>query len=229
MTRWVVAAVKDELNLLIEAFQAAPRKKLGSRPTYWAKTSRGPLILSVLGIGVVSAAMRLGRLAAFGRPDEVIMVGSAGALPKSNLRTGDVVAAEVEIMAELGLTCGLGLADAAALGLDGVEQELALDRDLTQRIIDAGGRTANIHPGRMLTVMGVTANHNQARARSRRFRALAENMEGYALAWAGWRWQVPVAEFRGVGNRAGNRNKETWNLELAAENAQRVVLNYLES
>jgi nucleoside phosphorylase len=52
-------------------------------------------------------------------------------------------------------------------------------------------------------------------------------MEGFALALAGDRFRIKVGEIRGVSNVAGIRDKTTWDLDLANQQAQAAVLTYL--
>ena len=81
--------------------------------------------------------------------------------------------------------------------------------------------------GRMLTVVGASADGNQARERARQFQAVAENMEGYALALAGHRFGCRTAEIRGISNGAGDRDKSRWDFEKAIVPPQKVLLEYL--
>jgi futalosine hydrolase len=83
--------------------------------------------------------------------------------------------------------------------------------------------------GRILTVAGVSANEDHAGARALVFNAVAENMEGYALALAGNRFGIPTAEIRGISNRAGDRDKSHWDFKKALVPSQKVILEYLRS
>jgi len=225
---WVVAALEQELGLLVAQLDAKVEHPPGSYPHYVGAVGPSLVRLVALGVGVVSAALNLGRLAALGLPEAAIMVGSAGALPGSGCGMGDLVAADEEILAELGLLVGPGQGDVREMGLAGLVQKVALDPSLVGEVTAAAESAARVRRGNLLTVVGVSAQPEQAEARARRFQALAENMEGYALALAGRCFGFRTAEIRGISNRAGDRDKSRWDLSTAQERAQLAVLKYLK-
>jgi futalosine hydrolase len=224
---WVVAALEQELVLLVAELDARLETPRGNYPHHVAAAGPGLVRLVALGVGVVSAALTLGRLAALGLPEAAVMVGSAGALPGSGCGMGDLVAADEEVLAELGVLVGPGLGDAGEMTLAGL-QRVALDRSLVDEVTAAVEPAVGVRRGSLLTVVGVSADPEQAEARARRFRALAENMEGYALALAGRCFGFRTAEIRGISNRAGDRDKSRWDLTTAQERAQLAVLKYLK-
>ena len=225
---WVVAALEQELALLLAELDAKAEHPPGRYPHYVGAVGPSLVRLVALGVGVVSAALNLGRLAALGLPEAAIMVGSAGALPGSGCGMGDLVAADEEILAELGLLVGPGQGDVGEMGLAGLVQKVALDPSLVDEVTAAAESAARVRRGNLLTVVGVSAQPEQAEARARRFQALAENMEGYALALAGRCFGFRTAEIRGISNRAGDRDKSRWDLSTAQERAQLAVLKYLK-
>jgi futalosine hydrolase len=225
---WVVAALEQELGLLVAALDARDETPWDHSPHHVAAVGADLVRLVALGAGVVSAALTLGRLAALGLPEAAIMVGSAGALPGSGCGMGDLVAADEEILAELGVLAGPGQGDAGQMSLAGLVQRVALDRSLVDEVMAAVELAARMRRGSLLTVVGVSAEPEQAEARARRFQALAENMEGYALALAGRCFGFRTAEIRGISNRAGDRDKSRWDLNAAQERAQLAVLEYLK-
>ncbi len=228
MSVWVVAALEDEIALLLTGVGATLQGRLGGCLHHVGSLGQRQVRLAALGVGVTSAALSLGRLIAFGLPQGAIMVGSAGALPGSGLGVGDVVAAEKEILAELGVLVGVGQGEAEQMGVPDLAQALDLDRSLTSEVIAGAASLGPVRRGSLLTVVGVSARPEQAEGRARRFRALAENMEGYALALAGRRFGFPTAEIRGISNHAGDRDKSRWDLRTAQERPQMVVLEYLK-
>jgi futalosine hydrolase len=227
MAACIVAALDGELVQIREELNARSVACAGRSPYYIGSLSQNPIYLVTIGVGVVSAAMSLGRFLAENEIDRVIMTGSAGALPHSGLNVGDVVVAASETLAELGVCVGEGLADANSLNLPELSQTILLDEDLGKSITESADRLCRVSHGAFLSVAGVSSHRGQALARADRFGALVENMEGYALALAGMTFGISVAEVRGVSNFAGSRDKSTWNLNLANTRAQSVVLNYL--
>ncbi|MBW2284450.1 MAG: futalosine hydrolase [Deltaproteobacteria bacterium] len=228
MTIWITAALKAELNLLKDRLNARRQGHAAGYSYYMGKMGSQPVRLGVVGIGPASAALALGVFFTLERPGMALMVGSAGALPESGLAVGDLVTAETEILAELGAIREAGIGDAARLKLTDTPQEIALDPSAVRNLTEAAAAVAPVHCGRVLTVMGIPAGPEQAAARTRHFRAVAENMEGYALALAGRRFGIPVAEVRGISNAAGDRDKSRWDFRTAQDRAQKAVLEFLK-
>ncbi len=227
MALLIVAAVENELRLLKTQLDARPSGQAVGHPYDIAHAGRTSVCLSEIGVGLTSAALALGALVATISPSEVIMVGSAGSLPGSGLQTGHLAVASSEMLSEFGVCSEMGVGSVEALGLTGVSQEMSLDQELAGHLTEAALENASVGVGRFLTVVGVSADIRLAETRANRFAALVENMEGFALALAGERFRIKVGEVRGVSNLAGIRDKTTWDLDLANQQAQAAVLTYL--
>ncbi|MGV8074901.1 MAG: hypothetical protein AB2L11_10150 [Syntrophobacteraceae bacterium] len=81
--------------------------------------------------------------------------------------------------------------------------------------------------GPSLTVGMASGDAEAAYLRFQRYGALAENMEGSAIAQACFRFNVPMIECRGISNIAGDRFKENWQLRKAMEHCHGIVLRWL--
>ncbi len=227
METCIVAALDTELSRIKEELNARFDRTLAGTPCCIGSLGQQPIYLAIVGPGIVSAAVALGSLLAQITVDQVIMTGSAGAFPRSGLEVGDVAVASSETLAELGVCAGEGLGDSHSLNLFGLNQTISLAHDLGTSIVETADEKCRIRHGAFLSVAGVSNNHAHAVSRADRFGALVENMEGYALALAGMRFGIKVAEVRGVSNLAGVRDKSAWNLDLANARAQSVLLNFL--
>ncbi len=227
MALLIVAAVENELRLLKTQLDARPSGHAAGHPYDVAKAGSTSVCLSEIGVGLTSAALALGALIATISPSEIIMVGSAGSLPGSGLQAGQLAVASSEVLSEFGVCSETGVGSVEALGITGVSQELSLDQELARHLEEAARENVSVGVGRFLTVVGVSADLRLAEARANRFAALVENMEGFALALAGDRFRIKVGEIRGVSNLAGIRDKTTWDLDLANQQAQAAVLTYL--
>jgi futalosine hydrolase len=223
----IVAAMKQELDLLIEACNAQNSGHVAAYKYYFGKTGNHVVRIGITGIGIASASMALGAFCAVDPPEAAIMVGSAGMFPGLGLSLGDLIVARTEILSELGVVSGPGTGDASLLKLTGTEQEISLDGGLCEKATEAARQTGRAFCGRSLTVTGASANREHALLRVNRFGALAENMEGYALALAGRRFGIPTVEIRGISNEAGDRNRANWNFETAMALPQKAVLEFI--
>jgi futalosine hydrolase len=83
--------------------------------------------------------------------------------------------------------------------------------------------------GPSLTVSLASGDRKTARKRYERFGAMAENMEGSAVAQTCFRYEVPFVECRGMSNMAGDRDKRHWKLDLAVARCSSVVRCWLEN
>lgn len=227
MTTWILAALDSELAVLKAELRALPYRTVPGCSCYCGRVGKTRVYLATVGTGVVSAALGLAGFASSIGVNRAIMIGSAGALPGSGLDVGDLAVASSEVLSELGVCVGSGIGDGKSLALPGLIQEIPLDPDLAERLRDSASQDASPSLGSFLSVVGVSANVDQAEERALRFHALVENMEGYALALAGQRFNIPVGEVRGVSNMAGIRDKSNWDLTLANERAQAAVLTFL--
>jgi futalosine hydrolase len=228
MNLWVVASMEEELALLLEKTSARLKGSVGGFPWFAGTIGDHAVSLGVTGVGVAAACMTLGAFCGMAQPDSMVMVGSAGLLPDSELAVGDMVVAETEILSELGVVSGPGISYAHSMKLPGLMQEIPLDKSFSSLLLGCAMDIGKAIYGRTLTVAGVSANEGHARTRAGTFNAVAENMEGYALALAGKRFGIPTAEIRGISNRAGDRDKSHWDFQNAIVPPQKVILEHLK-
>lgn len=81
--------------------------------------------------------------------------------------------------------------------------------------------------GSSLTVGMASGNAATAAQRFSRYGAVAENMEGSAVAQACWRFAVPMVECRGISNTAGDRCKSNWQITRAMGHCHGIVMDWL--
>ena len=225
MELWIISATHEEIDYLKVELGAILDITLGPCTIY--KTHTSNLCLAVTGIGLCSCSTSLGIICSLFNPSQVIMVGICGSYPQSGINIGDLVVPREQILSEAGVCIGTGVGDASVLGLEGFDQALDFDFKLSSELFDLATKVSKTSSGKMLTVMGVSAHSEHVEARQNKFSPVAEDMEGFALAFAGRAFGLPVAQIRGVSNVAGDRNKANWNMELAAKNVQLVILEYI--
>ena len=121
MALLIVAALENELRLLKTQLDARPSGQALAHPYDVGHSGRTTVYLSEIGVGLASAALALGALAATISPSEIIMVGSAGSLPGSGLEAGQLAVASSEVLSEFGVCSEAGVGSAEALGISGRE------------------------------------------------------------------------------------------------------------
>jgi futalosine hydrolase len=175
----------------------------------------------ITGIGKANAAAALARALDPERHAAVISVGVAGALPGSNLQLGAAVAATACLYADEGLQTPAGFQDCAAMGFPlgpwpgpSIPVDAALLAQLRE-VADAAGPIATVS-----TCSGTDALAEQVR---RRTGAVAESMEGAAIAHVAARLGVPAGELRIISNTCGDRPAQRWDLPGALARLQAII------
>jgi len=211
MTRLlIVTAVAAERDAVLGALPGRPADgTLAGQPVLRAASPAGLVDVVAGGVGPVAAALSAAALLAAARYDLVLAAGLAGGFPPAEV--GGLVVADRVTFADLGaeLADG-GFAALSELGLG--EVSLAADPALARLL---AGRTGGV-AGTVLTVSTVTGS----RARAERFRqahpdAVAEAMEGAAVAVAARQAGVRFGELRAVSNPVGPRDRASWRLTEA--------------
>ncbi|HWR03880.1 MAG TPA: futalosine hydrolase [Humidesulfovibrio sp.] len=189
------------------------------------------MLALVTGVGVVNAALALGRALEQARAegtradgtgaDGVVCLGVAGSFDLEAHPLCCARLVERETWPEYGLLfSGQCAADARALGFSLNGAKAAAPGAIFERLEWDGpgvARRMGLAPAGLfcahsLTVSGVSADPERAKALHERFDAGLENMEGFAMAYAAERVGLPFAELRTVSNPVGARPPAGWDL-----------------
>lgn len=175
------------------------------------------------------------------KPSLVLQFGIAGAFPQSGIRVGDVVVATEEVYGDTGASAPGGWLSTESFHIPLVtvagrpgwnrfilDQALAAQavRMLTQeRLSVSGGCDSGfeVKAGRCITMSCVTGTQQEADELWRRWKPLAESMEGAAAAHVCSLYQVPFLEVRAISNLVGDRERESWDVGGAAARAARAA------
>ncbi len=179
------------------------------------------------GFGPVAAAARSAALIAAHQPAHVLLVGIAGSYSQ------DVLPVETACTFNSVRMDGVGAGEAdeqlgpAELGLPqwpGPRPAEVVDTLNLPRASSPGGPAG----AQLLTVCSCAANEAQAARRRQRFpTAIAEDMEGFAVALSAYLAGIPAGIVRGVSNLAGDRNVGGWRIEGALAAAYRSALDWI--
>ncbi len=169
-------------------------------------------IAAATGVGVPVALPRMIRWIDRFRPARILHVGIAGAYPRAGLALGDVVVADSEVFADLGME----LPDREAFRPLGEFPFSDPDfRDPIPLWIPEWAR--GLSRARGATVNQCAGTDPTGTLRRRLFAAGFETMEGAAVALAARDAGVPVCEIRTISNFAARRDMRSENVLAALE------------
>ena len=190
------------------------------------------VIYTISGMGKANAAHKATVLLERFSPRVVILFGVGGAYPSSGLGIGDVAIAEKEVYGDEGVVTPDGFRGTDFIGIPLLKiggkryfNEFPLS---PPRLPLVSRRNFEMRSGTFVTVSTCTGTRNKAEALEKMFGAVCENMEGAAVAQVCTMYGIPLIEMRGISNIVEDRDKRKWNLKLASEHCQKVVMELLE-
>jgi futalosine hydrolase len=195
----------------------------------------GAVRLELCGFGLVAAAARTAHLLAANRPTSVLLVGIAGRLD-DRLSIGSAYRFDEVACHGVGVGSGAGFLPAGQLGWRQWPGEPEAKDYSGDRAGAASGDVIACSPspgpgsaGLLLSVCAASATADDLHQRLRLFPdAVAEDMEGFAVALACRLQGVPLRIVRGISNTAGDRAKEHWQIPAAIAAAADLTLRILE-
>lgn len=197
------------------------------------------VLVSLCGFGPVAAAARTAAWIERLQPARVLLVGIAGTFDPERLPVGNAIEFDATAIEGIGAGEGAGLAGPAALGFPqwpgGEDRDASPIHDrivLSERreLVDPRALRDPSKSALLLTTCAASASPDQARLRRERFpEALAEDMEGFAVAFACALAGVPCSIVRGVSNVVGDRDPSHWRIPSALGAARLCALDVLRS
>ncbi len=255
----ILGAVRQEIDALTRLLETCHMRTSRGQTSWFGKYSNLSVLLGTTGLGKVNAAITAACLLERYAVGQVWQIGCAGAYPEGPLRIGDVLITEKALCGDEGVMTKGGVLSGAQIGIpillhhgEEVFDHVPLQWNEALRSIiqktppglyrqTRGPALAAAHPcdvedssfhlvhGPSLTVGMVSGDPEVACERFQRYGAYAENMEGSAVAHACWRFQLPMAECRGISNWAGIRAKDTWRLEKSIAHCHGIIINWLDA
>lgn len=193
---------------------------------YTSESHRLKITFHQGGVGLLSHAVSLTRLAFEEKPDLVIQMGIAGCFD-SKMSLGKVLAVREEILGDMGV------------------QEDGKWKDIFDLKLEKSGyppyekrRLPNHHIERYnllklpevcaVTVNEVTTNKERIQQLIKKYDPAIETMEGAALHFVCREMNIPFLQIRAISNYIGERNKENWKIKEAIDNLNQTILKYVD-
>jgi futalosine hydrolase len=185
--------------------------------------SAGPFDLVASGVGKTNAAAATARHLDPARYAAALSLGIAGALPGSPSQLGQVVLATASAYADEGLLTDDGFRDLAQMGFPPGGSAfpacaVPANSDLARLLAPLAD-----HQGVIATVSTCSGTNALARAVVDRTSAIAEAMEGAAVAHVAARLGIASAELRVISNTTGDRATQRWDLPASLDRLRRLA------
>ena len=196
------------------------RERVFIQPTLEA-AGGGRARVELCGFGPVVAAARAAGLIAEHRPPRVLLVGIAGRLA-ARLEIGAAYAFERVACHGIGVGSGDAFMAAESLGWpqwpgDGLGSATRIGDVLP---CSSGGDALPERAGLLLSACAASASDDDVRSRLALFPdAVAEDMEGFAVAAACRLAGIPLDIVRGISNTVGDRDHSRWQIQAACRAA----------
>jgi futalosine hydrolase len=225
----ILSSMPFESEKVIAVTKKVRTAKVAGKTVYRGKLSGHDVLLLNSGLGKVNAAHSATCLIENYPVKGVINIGVGGAYPGSGLKIGDVAIASKEIYGDEGVITSKGWESLKKIGiplvLDGKKKyfnEFLLNNSLLIKSAQLVTKS-----GPFITVSSTTGTLKRAIELEKRFDAICENMEGAAIAQVCTIYKIPMLEIRGISNKVGERDKGKWDLGLASENCQKLLVKLL--
>lgn len=179
----------------------------------------------ITGVGIPLTALNLGQYFFKNKPNLTINAGIAGAF-NLNLKIGDVVNVVTERFGDLGVELADGtFSDIHELGLINANEApfqngmlINPEAAKQQFLPTVNGLTVNKVHGYLSSINAIKLKYN----------ADTESMEGAAFFLACLFANIDFLEIRSISNFVEPRNKENWNIPLAIDNLNQVLIEMIK-
>jgi futalosine hydrolase len=187
----------------------------------------GACLTETCGFGPVAAAARTAQLLERLAPARVFLVGIAGSLDLERAPVGAAFEPDAVAVEGIGVGEGARLVPPAALGFPQWPARASAGTPPIGERITLAARAAGC--ALLLTTCAASDSPEHAAARRERFPdAAAEDMEGFAVAFACALASTPLCIVRGISNEAGRRDPAAWRIPSALRAARRRLVELLE-
>jgi len=230
MTLSLAAPTPIESKEIRREIRPAPGNEL--KKIFEGELSGHHIIFTNCGVGKVNAAHSATLVLEKNYDvDVLILFGIGGAYPDSSLKVGDIAIADSENYGEEGVMTKEGWNPMEYTGFPLLNNKkeyyntFALDAKLAQIAVRASKDCGfDSKQGNFVTVSQCSGTRKCATLMKKRFNGLSENMEGAAAAHICAMYGVPMVEVRGISNIIEDRDMKKWDIEAAASNCNKVVM-----
>jgi futalosine hydrolase len=211
----LVAATVAEIAPSLELFSIPVN---ADRGLFLTSNGRQDVMAVLTGVGMVNTAFELGKLIG-SHFDVVINAGLAGGFVQ--FQPGDVVNVHQDCFSELGAEDDKRFMSIDEMGFG--SQHLALHNLFENEY------SKNLPKSNGITVNTVHGNEKSIQRVIEKFQPHVETMEGAAFIHAANAFNWRAIQLRAISNQVEKRNRDNWNIALAVQNLNKVVVDLARS
>jgi futalosine hydrolase len=243
----LLSSMPFESDLLLSGIQNVHTSEFAGKIIYAGRLFNTSVALLNSGLGKVNAAHAATCVLESFKVKCIVSHGVGGAYEGVGLEVGDIAMATREILGDEGVIDSKGWHSLRKIGIPLVQNgrtkyfnEFPIAPPPIPPLVRGpacpvgrgkGGREDHpfkIKSGKFVTVSTASGSRKRARELRKGFNGICESMEGAAIAQVCALYKMPMLEIRGISNIAGVRDKRKWNMKLASENCQRVVMEIVK-
>jgi futalosine hydrolase len=181
----------------------------------------------ITGIGGVATTYKLSKSIITKRPDYAIQAGIAGSFDES-LGLGIVVCVEEEMLGDLGAVEKNAFNDVFDLGLVD-ENEFPFNGRILRNPFKEELNRCGVPTVKSIGISEITTSKQRIDVLRNKYSASIESMEGAAFHYVGLQEKIRFIQLRAISNFVGERDKVNWDLNLAIQNLNSRLLEFVQS
>jgi len=193
---------------------------------YTGESQRLKLQFHQSGIGMLAASFALTKLAIEDKPDLIIQVGIAGTFDTTQ-PLGTVVVINEETLGDLGVEEDGKWKDLFDLKLEKSSYHPFEKRKLPNQWLTKYN-LLGLQEVSGITVNEISTNQEKIQKLMKKYNPTIESMEGAALHYVARETSIPFIQIRAISNYIGERDKSNWQMKLAIDNLNHILIQYVD-
>lgn len=178
------------------------------------------------GVGMLATAVSLTKLIFEEKPDLIIQVGIAGTFDQE-LLLGKVVSVSNETIGDIGVMEGGRWKDIFEMGLEQDDNYPYKNRLLPNEWLTKFN-LLKLDEVNAITINEISTDEEHIHQLIKTYSPTIESMEGAALHYVCREMNIPFLQVRSISNYVGERDKTEWQIKLAIDNLNEVILKLIE-
>lgn len=178
------------------------------------------------GVGMLSSAVSLTRLASEEKPDLIIQMGIAGSF-NTKMPLAKVVLVKEEILGDMGVEEDGKWKDLFDLKLEKSSYHPFEKRKLPNPWLSTYN-LLKLPELSAITVNEITTHPKRIEQLTKKYNPDLESMEGASLHYVCREANIPFLQMRAISNYIGERNKANWKMKEALEALNDTLIKYLD-